>query len=495
LHRALDEGYSRALTTIIDANMTSIITAVFLYVYGSGAIRGFAVSLTLGLLISMFTAVYVTRAVFEWQLKRGSLREISRLGRARVPTIRWMSLRHVLVPISVAAVVLGFVAYFSVDRYTLYDVDFTGGQKVQIGFSAPTSVEEVKSRLAGEPVAVEVIQVSKDKDGQNLVRRRTTQAGPYPDAEVYAVRSLEGANKVELKIQRASETETLTPQEETQALEGFLRARFADRLLPPWTSGDPKPYTGEGLPAPTAPEPVAPGLPLPPAPEAGAGSGLKDVVGGWQFDLSFVDPAGVLTKELLTDLLVNDFPHSRTEAGERKNVPSNLVRRKVVVEAAPVSQPGVRTYLIWLKTLPLEGEAAAETPIDTKDPAELRRYVGEWFGSNDFKDALGKRIGSRERAEDVGLSAAFPSQDQISPTVAEALRNDALIALLLSFFGIIVYVAFRFHSQSMGIASVLCLVHDVIVTAGVVAVANLTGLVDAQINLTMVAAFLTIVVI
>jgi preprotein translocase SecF subunit len=165
----------------------------------------------------------------------------------------------------------------------------------------------------------------------------------------------------------------------------------------------------------------------------------------------------------------------------------------VVVEAAPVSQPGVRTYLIWLKTLPLEGEAAAETPIDTKDPAELRRYVGEWFGSNDFKDALGKRIGSRERAEDVGLSAAFPSQDQISPTVAEALRNDALIALLLSFFGIIVYVAFRFHSQSMGIASVLCLVHDVIVTAGVVAVANLTGLVDAQINLTMVAAFLTLV--
>ena len=56
VHRALAEGYDRALTTIVDANVTTIITAIFLYVYGSGSIRGFAVSLTLGLLISMFTA-------------------------------------------------------------------------------------------------------------------------------------------------------------------------------------------------------------------------------------------------------------------------------------------------------------------------------------------------------------------------------------------------------------------------------------------------------
>ena len=114
-----------------------------------------------------------------------------------------MSLRNILVPISVTAVVLGLVAFFTVDRFTLYDIDFTGGQKVQVGFSVPTSVDEVKSRLGGDPVIVEVVTTVKDEDGQNQSTRRRVEAGPYPDAEVYAVRS-EGLNKVEIKVQRAT---------------------------------------------------------------------------------------------------------------------------------------------------------------------------------------------------------------------------------------------------------------------------------------------------
>lgn len=506
VHRSIAEGYSRALTTIVDANMTTVITAVFLFIYGSGSIRGFAVSLILGLLISMFTAIYVTRAIFEWQLARGGLKEISALRRGGLPTVRWMGLRRILVPISVAGVVLGLIAFASVDRYTLYDIDFTGGQKVQMGFSAETTVDQVKARLGGEPVPVEVSTLVRDEQGQNVTRRRVVQAGPYDGAEVYAVRS--AANMVELKVQRSVHAADLSPQEQAQALEGFLRARFRDRLLPEWTSGNPQPFgSAEASPEapPAQPSGPAPLIPTGPAPLPGAAAGgdeeLRPVQGGLTFDLSFVDPTQALTPEILDRILTEDLPHLRPDSSERRTLPASQVARQVVVRAAPQQQPGVRTFQVWLKTTAKveaatdasgTSSAASTRSIDAA-PEAFRLFLGEWLGSPAFKGAVVKALGSAAAAEDISRSAAFPSQDQISASVAERLKNDALIALVLSLIGIIIYVAIRFQSKSMGIASVLCLFHDVAISLGLVAAVNAFGLVDAKINLTMVAAVLTLV--
>ncbi|PTN37030.1 protein translocase subunit SecD [Desulfonatronum sp. SC1] len=66
---AIDEGYSRALKAIVDANITTIIAAIVLYQFGTGPIRGFAVTLTLGILASMFTAIFVSRIFFDFWLK------------------------------------------------------------------------------------------------------------------------------------------------------------------------------------------------------------------------------------------------------------------------------------------------------------------------------------------------------------------------------------------------------------------------------------------
>lgn len=67
---AVDAGYQRALTTIIDANLTTLIAAVLLYIFGSGPVRGFAVTLAIGLVTSMFTAIWVTRLIMVWWLRR-----------------------------------------------------------------------------------------------------------------------------------------------------------------------------------------------------------------------------------------------------------------------------------------------------------------------------------------------------------------------------------------------------------------------------------------
>ncbi|MEL6821082.1 MAG: protein translocase subunit SecD, partial [Calditrichota bacterium] len=74
---ALDEGYGKAFITILDANVTTFIAGVVLFNFGSGPVRGFAVTLMIGILASMFTAIFVTRTVFEFLLTKKIIKELS----------------------------------------------------------------------------------------------------------------------------------------------------------------------------------------------------------------------------------------------------------------------------------------------------------------------------------------------------------------------------------------------------------------------------------
>lgn len=68
---AVDTGFNKALVTIVDTHVTTIVSSVFLFIFGTGPVRGFAVTLTIGLLANLFTAVYVSRSMFMWVLSRG----------------------------------------------------------------------------------------------------------------------------------------------------------------------------------------------------------------------------------------------------------------------------------------------------------------------------------------------------------------------------------------------------------------------------------------
>jgi preprotein translocase subunit SecD len=67
---AVDVGFNKAFMTIIDTHVTTIVSAIFLFVFGTGPIRGFAVTLVAGLLANIFTAVFVSRTIFMWHLSR-----------------------------------------------------------------------------------------------------------------------------------------------------------------------------------------------------------------------------------------------------------------------------------------------------------------------------------------------------------------------------------------------------------------------------------------
>ena len=74
---AIDTGYSRAFKTILDANLTTLITTIFLFGFGTGPVRGFAVTLFLGIIISMFTAIIFTRVIFDLAIRRRNLATLS----------------------------------------------------------------------------------------------------------------------------------------------------------------------------------------------------------------------------------------------------------------------------------------------------------------------------------------------------------------------------------------------------------------------------------
>ncbi|MES0328646.1 MAG: efflux RND transporter permease subunit, partial [Gammaproteobacteria bacterium] len=69
---AIDGGYDKALSTIVDANITTLIAAIVLFQFGSGPVKGFAVTLSVGILASMFTAIMVTRAIVAFTVQKGS---------------------------------------------------------------------------------------------------------------------------------------------------------------------------------------------------------------------------------------------------------------------------------------------------------------------------------------------------------------------------------------------------------------------------------------
>ena len=93
----------------------------------------------------------------------------------------------------------------------------------------------------------------------------------------------------------------------------------------------------------------------------------------------------------------------------------------------------------------------------------------------------------------IKLLEPFPSKGFIGPTVGKQLRDDAIIAIFFSLVAIIVYIRLRFKEYKYGIAAATALVHDVLITLGVVSVARMMGLVDVEINLPLIAAFLTII--
>jgi SecD/SecF fusion protein len=146
----VDAGYDKALWTIIDSHITTLITAFALFLFGTGPIKGFAVTLSLGVIFNLFTALFGTRAVYDYLTFKHTIRKIRFLQLIEKPGIDFIRLRKAAFLFSGALVLLGIFA--SVEIYqgkANLGVDFAGGTVVQFKAEKHFGMSDVREALAG----------------------------------------------------------------------------------------------------------------------------------------------------------------------------------------------------------------------------------------------------------------------------------------------------------------------------------------------------------
>lgn len=176
LRAAIKKGYEKAFGTILDSNLTTLITALFLFLLGSGPIKGFAITLIIGIICSFFTAVYISHVVIDWLVaKKGDDSKISfdtviskAIKRRRYfDFVKYSKLAYM---ISGSIIVIGFVL-IAVQGLNL-GVDFKGGRSYVVSFSKPVVGTDMKVALSEsfENSGTEV----KNYGGNNVVKITTS---------------------------------------------------------------------------------------------------------------------------------------------------------------------------------------------------------------------------------------------------------------------------------------------------------------------------------
>jgi len=169
LRAAISAGYDKAFWTILDANITTLITALILFQFGTGPIRGFATTLSIGIIASMFTALVVKRLIMDWlTLGDRKLTKLPMLQFFKQPNIPFVKIRKITYIVSIVVIAIGM--YIFVQRGERnYGIDFTGGTLQQFQFKEVVPLNDVRSVLVGVGSGESAIQ--QFGEGKGLIIR------------------------------------------------------------------------------------------------------------------------------------------------------------------------------------------------------------------------------------------------------------------------------------------------------------------------------------
>ena len=187
---ALAAGYKNAFSAIFDSNITSLLTGVILFNFGTGPIRGFATTLIIGICISFFTAVFMTRLVYEYFMGKDKLlnltftTSISKNLMTNVhfdfmgPRMRWLSIGGI-----VFLICMGFMFTRGLSR----SIDFTGGRNFNVQFENAVEPEEVRALVANSFEDANVSVIAVGTDGRTVrisTNYRINEDGQNVDSEI-----------------------------------------------------------------------------------------------------------------------------------------------------------------------------------------------------------------------------------------------------------------------------------------------------------------------
>ena len=188
--KALADGYSNAFSAIFDSNLTSIITGIILFNFGTGPIRGFATTLIIGILVSFFTAVFMTRLVYEHFMSKDKwlgLTFTTKISKNLMTNTRFDFMgTNKKSLIIVSAVIIVCISSFAI-RGLSQSIDFTGGRNFKVQFENPVEPEQVRELIASKfgDANVSVIAIGTDKKTVRIsTNYRIEDAGNNVDSEI-----------------------------------------------------------------------------------------------------------------------------------------------------------------------------------------------------------------------------------------------------------------------------------------------------------------------
>lgn len=188
LNKAIADGYSNAFSAIFDSNLTSIITGVVLFYFGTGPIRGFATTMIIGLFASFLTAVFLTRIVYEALLAKDKLKNVTFTTSITKdlltnPKINFLAARKIGYLIPAGIIVLGAISMSTIGLNN--GIDFTGGRNYVIRFAQDVKTDEVRNLLDAQlDGSVSVIQIGTPDQVRVSTNYKIEDNDPAIDQEI-----------------------------------------------------------------------------------------------------------------------------------------------------------------------------------------------------------------------------------------------------------------------------------------------------------------------
>ena len=500
LRTAIANGYQRAFRTIFDANVTTFITALILYMVASEEIKGFAFVLMLGIASSMFTALFVTRVILDFLLDKRIIRDhLLMLRLVRKPQVNWMGIRGVFFTISFLLIAGGMTVFFTRSdvENSKYDIEFTGGTSVQIDLKqgaglTGSDVEGIirdKGRQLNNPAlaAAKVYSIGKSGLQYEITTTETNkttatvtfnQPGPETVEGVIAAinKAMEESPGTLYNLSVAKDGQDFvvsTSQVNKSLVNQILDRAFGDKAK--------------------VSDPV-----------------VNEVVSRAVRE-SFADQLDIRENLGVTIASAEKISESDVELAdflggikivcnlEKPNAYEELQARFKDIRFKPDMQD-----LAWYRYRILSGDLTEPDPQAITNTFVFVSVHPE-AGYRQLSDDEWERFVENENTKIVNaasLQTSLTRVTQIDPSIGQQSKTRALVAIILSLIAIVGYIWIRFGTARYGFAAIAALVHDVCITIGAVTVctyiaatpigkALLIG--DFKINLEMIAAFLTII--
>jgi SecD/SecF fusion protein len=201
LKPAIDTAYKKAFSAIVDSNLTTLLKVAILFWLGSGPVKGFAITLTIGIIASMFSALLVTRTIFSWGLQLGLIKHISMLHLIKSKSFDFLGKWR---PALIGSVILlaASLAAFGLRGSKMFNIDFTGGDFLLVKSATELPEAEIRGELAKIGQASAVIQQEASSQ-LNQVSHFISIRSPFGTADKIAHQLQQGFPKANLSVERS----------------------------------------------------------------------------------------------------------------------------------------------------------------------------------------------------------------------------------------------------------------------------------------------------